>query len=185
MIFDRTASHLSRLLELVEAKWENLSAAERSEYYNGDHVYQLNDLHGNLLVDNDGEPLTVRNDSVNCQRGAYNMEDVNRVGGAMNALKAVLLSNGYYITWTAKDDWTRTNVPSVTRMDEYIQYVDDIKSQINTPAPAAPANMENMTPETANAIEQIIFMADAYLTLGGHAKRHCGTISCGQGGLIL
>lgn len=111
-------------------------------------------------------------------QGAYNASDLNRVGTAILYLQTELASYGITVTLpTVKTDFAKTDVPTITQMNDYLSAVSILRGAISlTPlTPDVPSTMQGLTYEEANAIEKIL--DDVYYTLEAisAAFRYCGT----------
>ena len=93
-------------------------------------------------------------------RGAYNYTDLNRVNSAMEYLVSRLRGYGYAVKGYERDNtvWTMASIPHLVQMNRYVDNVAAIRRALAMlpTTPAAPADMENLTAEEANAIEQIL-----------------------------
>lgn len=117
-------------------------------------------------------------------KGAYNAADLNRVGNAcdtvaayFNAMETTLAAylaalgvapDALYdlpfsgpISVTTKTDWqggTTPDIPTVTQMQQYLANISTLRAVIALPSgtPSVPADMNGLTYQEANAIEQIL-----------------------------
>lgn len=90
--------------------------------------------------------------------GCYNASDLNRVGAAVEYLTGWLNGLGYAVEATAKTNWTMKDTPTSGQMQQYLDAVSIIRSAIAVlPAtPPVPEDMEKLTFNQANDIEQIL-----------------------------
>lgn len=95
-------------------------------------------------------------------KGAYNYTDLNRVGGALQALQAVFNSYGYSVAANVRTDWMAGEWPTQAEMDAYIQAIKNIRSAVTvlSTTPAAPDSMDDGTVTIWNNIEKILLDAD-------------------------
>jgi hypothetical protein len=93
-------------------------------------------------------------------KGAYNYTDLNRVNTAMEYLVTRLRGYGYAMAGYQRDEthWTMASIPNPARMQRYLDNVAAIRAALATlpGTPAAPGDMEALTAQEANAIEQIL-----------------------------
>lgn len=90
--------------------------------------------------------------------GAYNADDLNRVGRAVEYLTEVLAENGYIVHTAAKTDWTSGDYPTAEKMADYIANIRALRTRFAMMAttPAVPDDMDRLTYDEANAIEKIL-----------------------------
>lgn len=90
-------------------------------------------------------------------KGAYNYTDLNRVEAKVKELNELLINYGYMTyTLTTKLDWTMLSM-----YWQNTRYLDNIKKLVNnfytlSTTPQVPANMNKLTYQKANDIEQIL-----------------------------
>ena len=181
LITDRTAAHVQRLLELEAAGWDKLTAAEQTEYHRGDALEQISDSQG-PLYDQGGAPLYAP-DGV--QRGAYNASDLNRVEEAVGYLAEKMANGalktygeGLGVAWDAnydpawagadfqpetKTDWATTDFPRASDMERYLGNVAAIRRAVPADYPTLPESMDRLGYAGANAIEQVLEIADGVI----------------------
>lgn len=94
-------------------------------------------------------------------RGAYNAEDYNRVGVAVEFLAEELKKRGYAISVDGKTDWTEEDAPTVDDLETYLLNVAKIRAAQPVEAPEVPPDWEDPTVEEANNIEKILVETDA------------------------
>ena len=89
-------------------------------------------------------------------KGAYNFEDLNRVGKALIFLAELLTESGYPVSVDVKTDWTMSDIPRINDIAAYLQQVDKIRNALNIVdyLPETPTTI--LTVEQANDIEKII-----------------------------
>lgn len=119
-------------------------------------------------------------------KGAYNAADLNRVGTALNYLVARLSSIcGKSITWTAKTDWTVTDIATASQAETYRRQIQDIRDALAYPAgtPDAP-QLGRLTYIGANDIERILALCEDLIVNVAKSFRHTGAAECAAGGLL-
>lgn len=130
LIYDRTDNDVSRLKEQKEAllKGEILSDGDYTEYMSFSH------------------------------KGAYNYTDLNRVNVAMRQLSDMLNALGYYVRIDTKSDWSYTDIPTKTQMDNYIANIETLRNVVrySPTTPPCPSDIIRLTIEEANNIEKIL-----------------------------
>lgn len=97
--------------------------------------------------------------------GAYNAEDLNRVGAAAEYLSNRLDKLGYSVTVQAKTGWEARDVPTKAQTEQYLDNVSALREAIAVlpGTPPVPESMEGLTWQKANDIEQILFDINALL----------------------
>lgn len=120
-------------------------------------------------------------------RGAYNAEDLNRVGAAMRCLKDLLDGYGYAADIAPRDDWAEMDSPTEEEWEAYRRDVATLRGVLELPAatPPVPATMRRLGVSGANDIEQILF--DLSLTIERVVRgfTRCGAFTAIAGGEIL
>lgn len=137
LITDRTAQDVDRVKVLAAKAWQDMTAEERTEWLS---------------------PM----------KGAYNYTDLNRVGTALNYVRDRLAEAGRVAAdvFTAREDWTREEIPTIPEMEEYFGYVALVRgalAQLPT-TPPAPTDPNTLDYNAANAIEQILIDVDELIT---------------------
>lgn len=112
-------------------------------------------------------------------KGAYNFEDLNRVGIAVRWLAGELQRRGYIADVQTKTDWTKTDAPTIPQMDTYLQNVETVKSAQGLYVPDIPFTMRKSTVEDWNSIEKALVETDKYFP--NYFAWSSGEISCGEG----
>ena len=153
LITDRTSQDVDRVKLLAEKAWQNMTAEERTEWLS---------------------PM----------KGAYNYTDLNRVGGALNYVRDRLAEAAYLPAdvFTAREDWSRGEIPTVGQITEYLQHVSLLRealAQFPT-TPAAPTDPNSLDHAAANAIEQILVDVDALITLMVKTFFYSGDLYAGE-----
>lgn len=90
--------------------------------------------------------------------GSYNASDLNRVGNAVAYLADVLTSRGYAVSVNPKTNWRILDNPTPDQLTSYLTDIRAIRAALAVlpTTPAAPTDIEDLTVEEANAIEQIL-----------------------------
>ena len=153
LITDRTSMDVDQVKTLMAKAWQDMTPEERAEWLS---------------------PL----------KGAYNYTDLNRVGGALNYVRDRLAEVGYLKAdiFTAREDWSREEIPTASQITEYLQYVSLLRealAQFPT-TPAAPTSPNSLDYVAANAIEQILIDVDALITLMVKAFFYSGDLYAGE-----
>ena len=114
------------------------------------------------------------------QKGAYNFEDLNRVGKALIFLADLLTESGYLVLVDVKTDWQMADIPRTTDIAAYLAAVKKIRDvlKIDNALPKMPTTILNF--EQANRLEQILERVDFYLQSLIAEFRFCGTFYSGE-----
>lgn len=139
LIFDRSPADTAQLEALfAKAKAGTLTAAER---------------------------ITLNTPS---HKGAYNYTDLARVSAAARYLVQLLDERGYVAQGYTPDDtsWTKDTIPTRSQLRQYAVNIKAIRNTLATmpTTPKAPADMELLTADEANAIERILYDCDLVLS---------------------
>lgn len=106
-------------------------------------------------------------------KGAYNYTDLNRVESTVQ-----MLGNALGLGLMVKTNWNVSDNPTKADIDRYLGNISALKSaikvQVNTHD--VPKNLNGMTHETANQIEQILVDLMSYID----TWCKCGEIFCGE-----
>ncbi len=155
LITDRSAADIAALKSLFSKNFASMSAAEQANWLQN-------------------------------SKGAYNASDMNRVGQALNYLKQIMtVQCGKYFSWTAKLDWTYTDVPTLVQLQAYAQQITDIRNALTVPATTAVVpSMQRLTYQQANDIEDILKLCDQLVKNVLKAFRYAGAAECAVGGLL-
>lgn len=97
-------------------------------------------------------------------KGAYNYTDLNRVTEAMDYINGRLVSYRYSTTYhtveiaEGRTEWEEADIPTQALMDEYISNLSALRSALEvwSTTPSVPDDMEGLTYQEANDIEQIL-----------------------------
>lgn len=155
LITDRTEADVERARELAAKGFSAMTAAEQAEWLAG-------------------------------MKGAYNAADLNRVGTALNYLTARLGPVcGRSITWTAKTDWSVTDIAMPAQAETYRKQIQGVRDALTYPAdtPDAPA-LSRLTYASANDIERILKLCETLIDNIIKAFRYTGAAECAAGGLL-
>ena len=151
LITDRTQQDVDRVEELAEKGWAAMTEQERAEWL--------------------GE-----------MKGAYNASDMNRVGEAVAYVAGRFNGFGYNILVSPKTDWTVEDIPTASQMADYLSYVKNLRNAVPVmdDTPAAPADMDGLTHQEANDIEQILLDVDALISNIAAAWYYSGDLFAGE-----
>ena len=190
LIFDRTQADVDRVYALKQkiltGGLTSLTAEEKAEYMGG-------------------------------MRGAYNATDLNRVGQAVSYLanrftdlpgeleayreeKGVADDELYHVPYdpstvvvSPKQNWTVTDIPTNSQVQTYLNNLLVLRRQLVLPAdaPMVPTSLNNLTFDTANQIEYLLWLVNAALVevendLYGKIDRaaesfwYAGEVNCGE-----
>ena len=155
LITDRTQADVDRVKALAAKGFAGMTADEQAEWLTG-------------------------------MKGSYNATDLNRVGTALNYLKSRLVPFcGKNIQWSAKTDWSVTDIITASQAAEYRQSVQDIRDALVYPAnsPDVP-DISHLTYTGANDIERILQLCEGLIDNILLAFRYTGAAECATGGLL-
>ena len=116
LVPDRTEADLQSLMALHAAGWDNLTDAQRREWWYGAWREALHWTDGEIMECLDG-PLYVLE---GFNRGAYNIEDVNRVETAVSYLVERLRSLSAFLAAETKEDWAEEDIPLSSQLARYL-----------------------------------------------------------------
>lgn len=120
-------------------------------------------------------------------RGAYDYTHLNRVTEAMNNLHERLTGYGYNTGYVPlkiegnRTEWQEGDAPTPEQLDAYLANLRALKSVLAllSTTPAAPADMEDLTINEANAIEKILADLDFQVVTMATTFIPCGEAICG------
>lgn len=128
-------------------------------------------------------------------KGAYNVSDLNRVTQAMEYLHGRLTEYGYLSGYVPVEIMHRDGTKDVTwreddeditvdKLEEYLSNVRALRSVFPTlpSTPEAPADMEALTVEDANAIERILYDLETVINAMRGALLRAGQVLLHSGG---
>lgn len=115
-------------------------------------------------------------------KGAYNAEDLNRVGAAVDYLAGRFKGQGYAVAVETKTDWLNGAEPTA---DDWALYLGNVahlrgKVAVKPTTPMLPTTIRGLTVDGANAIEQVLVDLDALLTNAEKAWFYSGEIYSGE-----
>ena len=151
LITDRTQADVDRVRQLAQKGFWNMTAAEKTEWLNG-------------------------------LEGAYNASDLNRVGAAVAYVAGRLTGYGYVVSVSPRQDWQVTDIPTQESMTAYLADVAALRAALTvaTDTPEVPEDMERLTWQEANNIEQILVDVDELLTRMAAAWFYSGELYAGE-----
>lgn len=115
----------------------------------------------------------------------YNVEDINRVGEAVQLLADILRAYGYNADVDPKTDWTEDDYPTRTEMERYLANIRALTEAyaVLTTTPELPESMRFLGYEGANNIEQILLDIETLIQNMVAAFRYSGTFYAGTEGM--
>lgn len=121
-------------------------------------VAEVKDLHERANAGDSAAAYQLKTESL---KGAYNAQDLNRVGTACAYLYALITDLGYAVDgYTAlRTDWAIVNVPTEAEMTTYLSTVAALKAVFSA-AQSVPASMNALTYDGANNIEKLFLEID-------------------------
>lgn len=178
LVTDRKQSDVDRLKALNEKGCDNMTDDERGEWRYGKLIPMLGP-DGEQLQDVNGEMLYCRD---GIQRGCYGVDDLNRVGEAMNYVAERLMAQGYSVAISPKTDWNPSDWPTPQTMTRYLSDLEELRRQFAMLAstPQVPADMAGLTVKEANDIEEILEDIDLLLTNAAQAWLYSGDLFSGE-----
>lgn len=114
-------------------------------------------------------------------KGSYDHTDLNRVGDAVQYISEILKSCGYHCPVIPKLDWPESGSSSPSDMAQYLQNVQTLRGILTLlpETPNVPADMEKLTWQEANAIEQILVDLESTIKTMLKTRISCGDAYCG------
>ena len=151
LITDRTQRDVDRVEELAKKGWAAMTEQERAEW--------LGEL-----------------------KGAYNASDMNRVGEAVAYVAGRLTDCGYAAPVSPKTDWTVEDEPATGQMASYLADISTIRGALAVlpSTPSTPADMDGLTHQEANDIEQILLDVDALISNMEQGWHYSGDLYAGE-----
>lgn len=151
LITDRTAGDVARWEYLHSLRWEQMTDTERAEW--------LTDL-----------------------RGAYNATDLNRVASAAEYIAGRFTDAGYIVTIHPKKDWAAQAIPNTEDMAKYLADIETLRTiaAVLDTTPKTPPDMDKLTWQEANNIEQILLDVNLILDLMAASWWYSGEIYSGE-----
>lgn len=117
------------------------------------------------------------------ERGAYNHTDLNRVSHAIQYIVDLLDTYGYSVSISVRTDWSETDIPTESDMQDYLGGVQAIKDKFYGVTPL-PDSMNNLTYIGANNVEKLLLEIELYINRMVAGFRRCGTFLSGQGVIL-
>lgn len=183
LITDRTQADVARLDELRRKALsgsgstfaDRLTEEERAEWFGNIARYMTLD---GAYETTDGYYMVAGGGVV---KGAYNVEDLNRVGLACNGLFEYLTDRGYDVPGyvLSKTDWNVEDVPDEESMTLYIENLFSLKSVFRAETDL-PASMRNLNYVEANRIERLLLEVENLITLVEQSYVYSGEIQTGE-----
>lgn len=132
---------------------------------------------GTLITDRTQADVDARNG-----KGTYNASDLNRVAAAMNYVAGRMESAGYDPHISPKTDWKDDDWVDPAAQAVYLGYLAELRSQfaMMQTTPPVPNDMEKLTYQEANDIEQILADIDRLITNMTFAWMYSGDIYSGE-----
>ena len=151
LITDRTQLDVDKVKELESKGWAAMTEQERAEWL------------GEMKV-------------------AYNASDMNRAWKAVAYVAGRFNGFGYNIQVSPKTDWTVEDIPTASQMSDFLSYVKALRNAVPVmnDTPAAPADMDGLTYQEANDIEQILLDVDALISNIAAAWYYSGDLFAGE-----
>lgn len=120
-------------------------------------------------------------------KGAYNAEDLNRVGWAVERIAGMLEAMGFAFEVSPKSDWKEEDIPTDEQLSVYLENVRVLRGLIavKSDTPQVPPDMDKLNWGEANDIEKILEDIELLLRKSLAAFRHCGAAVCGGNGLLI
>lgn len=114
-------------------------------------------------------------------KGSYDHTDLNRVGDAVQYISEILKSCGYHCPVIPKLDWPESGSGSPADMAQYLKNVQTLRGILTLlpETPNVPADMEKLTWQEANAIEQILVDLESTIKTMLKTRVACGDAYCG------
>lgn len=132
---------------------------------------------GTLITDRTQADVDARNG-----KGTYNESDLNRVAAAMNYVAGRLESAGYDPHISPKTGWKDDDWVDPSAQAVYLGYLAELRSQfaMMQTTPPVPNDMEKLTYQEANDIEQILTDIDRLITNMAFAWMYSGDLYSGE-----
>lgn len=113
-------------------------------------------------------------------RGAYNDDDMNRVGTAVEYIAGLMEQAGYAPQVDPKTDWTETDAPTPEQRQTYVDNVAALKALLPVSGPEVPADMEKFTFGDANDLETVLVATDRMFPLFERSAIYSGEVFSGE-----
>lgn len=176
LVTNRTAEDKTRVEELTAKGLAGMTAEELEFYLHGASE-ALEALDGPLEA-SDG-PLYAYDGVV---RGAYRAGDWNRVVAAVDYVAGRLQSCGNAVEVYPGKEWTNGDTPDASDMRRYLDNVAALRAVLAVlpTTPDVPPDMEGLTYQEANNIEQILKDIDHLITNMTAAWLYSGDLYAGE-----
>ncbi len=116
-------------------------------------------------------------------KGAYNYEDLNRVGEAVQYLADQLGGYGYLVEVKPKTNWAENTIPLAGQVETYLNDLNALKAKFYGTTDL-PDTMDNIDLEDANNIEKLLIEIEIYINWMVAGFRKSGTFKSGQGVIL-
>lgn len=132
---------------------------------------------GTLITDRTQADVDARNG-----KGTYNASDLNRVAAAMNYVAGRLEAAGYDPHISPKTGWKDDDWVGPAAQAVYLGCLAELRSQfaMMQTTPPVPNDMEKLTYQEANDIEQILTDIDRLITNMTFAWMYSGDLYSGE-----
>lgn len=155
LVYDRTQADVDRVFTLknkiLTGGLTALSAEEKAEYLAG-------------------------------MKGAYNYTDFNRLGEAIaylvERMKEMDIHDSSIIP---KVDWAMGDTPTQSQVSNLLSCLTKLRAKLSLPddAPSVPNTLDNLTYQTANDMELLLWMIDRKITQATCVFAYAGEAVCG------
>ena len=109
----------------------------------------------------------------------YNYTDLNRIEHWCEYLSKILNNYNYFVNISIKTNWTMLDLPTQSEMERIRENVNRLK-EADFSFTQIPENLEYMTWQKANDIENILYEIDTLLKNMISQFYHCGEIYSGE-----
>lgn len=129
LVTDRTEEDVQLLKQLQQIPWSSMSPEQQAAWSKG-----------------------------SAAKGSYGVEDLNRVGLAMNYVASWFQRLGYNVRINPKIDWSASDVVTVAESNRYLESLQILRNAFATlqDTPDAPDTLDRLTVQSANDIEKIL-----------------------------
>lgn len=125
---------------------------------------------------------TEKQEFLSHMKGSYGESDLNRVGTAVAVLTERLRDAGIYRDTVAKSDWQETDTFRENDLSYYLEDIHQIRNALEVlpSTPKVPADLQGLTWQEANDIEQILEDVDMLITNMEQAWFYAGDLYAGE-----
>ena len=109
----------------------------------------------------------------------YNYTDLNRIEQWCEYLSEILNNYNYFVNISTKTNWTMLDLPTQSEMERIRLNISMLKEAYFS-FTQVPSNLENMTWQKANDIENILHEIDCILKWMENNFVYCGVANMGQ-----